>query len=87
MGSLKHEANILPLARSIKNLLNGLNEIIPCGTKRVNPSGQERSILIAGVANLIVIVINQDNVWCFVLTVGDNCGQRDAGQIRFHLFC
>lgn len=74
-------------ARSLKNLWNGLNEIIPCGTKQVNPSGQDRSILIVGVANLIVIIDNQDNVWCFGLTVGDNSGQRDAGQIRFRLFC
>lgn len=74
-------------AGSREHLWNGLNEIIPCTTKWVNPSGQDRSILIAGVANVIVIINNQDNVWCFGLTVGDNSGQRDAGQIRFRLFC
>ena len=75
------------LARSIKNLLNGLNEIIPCGTKRVNPGGQDRFVLLVGVANLIEIINHQVNVWCFGLTVGDNSGQRDAGQIIFRLFC
>ena len=45
-------------ARSIKNLLNGLNEIIPCGTKRVNLGGQDRSVLLVGVTSLIVIINN-----------------------------
>jgi len=70
-----------------KEFFKWLERNHPCGTKRVNSCGQDRSILIVGVASLIVIINNQDNIWCFGLTAGDNCGQRDAGQTIFRLFC